>query len=134
MSDDANLLAAEAIAALKAKGLSVATAEATTGGLIGHLLTGVPGSSSVFVMGVAPYWNEVKVRLGVPEAVLREHGAASAEAAAHAHDVDGPEHRSNVFAQVKRAALVAAHGERAPAVDPPPPQPVAPGLTEAWFC
>ena len=81
MSDDANLLAAEAIAALKAKGLSVATAEATTGGLIGHLLTGVPGSSSVFVMGVAPYWNEVKVRLGVPEAVLREHGAVSAETA-----------------------------------------------------
>ncbi len=30
---------------------------------------------------MAPYWNKVKVRLGVPEAVLREHGAVSAEAA-----------------------------------------------------
>ncbi|MCH7485260.1 MAG: CinA family protein, partial [Chloroflexi bacterium] len=69
------------VAALKAKGLTVATAEATTGGLIGHQITGVPGSSSVFVIGVAPYWNEVKVRLGVPKAVLREHGAISAEAA-----------------------------------------------------
>ena len=81
MSESANPLAAEAIAALKAKGLTVATAEATTGGLIGHQLTGITGSSSVFMMGVAPYWNEVKVRLGVPEAVLREHGAVSAEAA-----------------------------------------------------
>jgi len=80
-SEAANPLPAEAIAALKAKGLTVATAEATTGGLIGHQLTAVPGSSSVFVIGVAPYWNEVKVRLGVPEAVLREHGAVSAEAA-----------------------------------------------------
>lgn len=80
-SENANLLAAEAVAALKAKGLTVATAEATTGGLIGHQLTAVPGSSFVFVIGVAPYWNDVKVRLGVPEAVLREHGAVSAEAA-----------------------------------------------------
>ncbi len=80
-SESANTLAAEAVAALKAKGLSVATAEATTGGLIGHKITAVPGSSAVFVIGVAPYWNEVKVRLGVPEAVLREHGAVSVEAA-----------------------------------------------------
>ncbi len=82
MSESANPSAAEAVAALKAKGLTVATAEATTGGLIGHQITAVPGSSSVFVIGVAPYWNEVKIRLGVPEAVLREHGAVSAEAAA----------------------------------------------------
>lgn len=79
--ESANPLAAEAVAALKAKGLTVATAEATTGGLIGHQLTSVPGSSSVFVVSVAPYWNEVKVRLGVPEAVLREHGTVSTEAA-----------------------------------------------------
>ena len=79
--ESANPLPAEAVAALKAKGLTVATAEATTGGLIGHQLTAVSGSSSVFVIGVAPYWHEVKVRLGVPEAVLREHGAVSAEAA-----------------------------------------------------
>jgi PncC family amidohydrolase len=73
--------AAEAVEALKAKGLTVATAEATTGGLIGNLLTSVPGSSAVFVVAVAPYWNDVKMRLGVPESVLKEHGAVSAEAA-----------------------------------------------------
>ncbi len=81
MSESANPSAAEAVAALKAKGLTVATAEATTGGLIGHQITAVPGSSSVFVIGVAPYWNDVKVRLGVPEAVLSEHGTVSAETA-----------------------------------------------------
>ncbi len=80
-SESANPLAAEAVAALKAKGLTVATAEATTGGLIGHQITAVPGSSAVFVISVAPYWNKVKVRMGVPEAVLREHGAVSTEAA-----------------------------------------------------
>ncbi len=80
-SENANPLAAEAVAALKAKGRTLATAEATTGGLIGHQITGVPGASSVFVIGVAPYSNEVKVRLGVPEAVLREHGAVSVAAA-----------------------------------------------------
>jgi nicotinamide-nucleotide amidase len=81
VSESANPSAAEAVAALKARGLTFATAEATTGGLIGHQITAVPGSSSVFVIGVAPYWNEVKVRLGVPESVLREHGAVSAETA-----------------------------------------------------
>ncbi len=80
-SESTNPLPAEAVAALKAKGLTVATAEATTGGLIGHQLTAIPGSSSVFVIGVAPYWNEVKMRLGVPQAVLHEHGAVSAEVA-----------------------------------------------------
>jgi nicotinamide mononucleotide (NMN) deamidase PncC len=47
-------LAAEAVAALAAKGLTLATAEATTGGLLGHLLTDIPGSSHVFRGGVAP--------------------------------------------------------------------------------
>ena len=81
VSESTNPSAAEAVAALKAKGLTLATAEATTGGLIGHQLTAIPGSSAVFVIGIAPYWNEMKVRLGVPEAVLREHGAVSAETA-----------------------------------------------------
>ena len=59
VSESANPSAAEAVAALKARGLTFATAEATTGGLIGHQITAVPGSSSVFVIGVAPYWNKV---------------------------------------------------------------------------
>jgi nicotinamide-nucleotide amidase len=76
-----NRLPADAVAALLSQGLTLATAEATTGGLIGHLITGVPGSSKVFRIGVAPYWNDVKIRLGVPESVLRDHGAVSREAA-----------------------------------------------------
>lgn len=76
-----NPLAAEAVAALKERGLTVATSEATCCGLIGEMLTSVPGSSAVFVGGVAPYSNRVKQKVGVPADVLREHGAVSAEAA-----------------------------------------------------
>lgn len=76
-----NRLAAEAVARLKERGLTVATAEATTGGLIGHLLTGVPGSSAVFRGGVAPYSNHLKRQIGVARAALEKHGAVSREAA-----------------------------------------------------
>lgn len=74
-------LAAEAVAALTERGVTVATAEATTGGLIGHLLTEIPGSSRVFRGGVAPYANSLKRRIGVPAEVLDEHGAVSRVAA-----------------------------------------------------
>jgi PncC family amidohydrolase len=74
-------LAAEAVAALKARGLTIATAEATTGGLIGHLLTEVPGSSAVFRAGVAPYSKAAKQRIGVPADVLADFGSVSREAA-----------------------------------------------------
>jgi PncC family amidohydrolase len=77
----ANPLAAEAIEALKERGLKVATAEATCCGLIGGLLTSVPGSSAVFLGGVAPYSNRLKQTIGVPKEVLEEHGAVSARAA-----------------------------------------------------
>jgi nicotinamide mononucleotide (NMN) deamidase PncC len=74
-------LAADAVGALAAKGLTLATAEATTGGLIGHLLTEIPGSSRVFRGGVAPYANALKQAIGVPASLLAEHGAVSREAA-----------------------------------------------------
>jgi PncC family amidohydrolase len=74
-------LAAEAVATLTERGLTVATAEATTGGLIGHLLTEIPGSSRVFRGGVAPYANSLKRQIGVPASVLEERGAVSREAA-----------------------------------------------------
>jgi nicotinamide-nucleotide amidase len=67
----------------RARGLTLATAESCTGGLVAARLTSVPGSSDVFVGGVVAYADEVKMReLGVPEELLREHGAVSAEAAA----------------------------------------------------
>lgn len=79
--DGLSRLAADVVAALKSRGLTVATAEATTGGLIGHLLTEVAGSSAVFRAGVAPYANHAKRQIGVPADVLDQHGAVSREAA-----------------------------------------------------
>jgi len=67
----------------RARGLTLTTAESSTGGLVAARLTSVPGSSDVFVGGIVSYANEVKVaELGVPEEVLREHGAVSPETAA----------------------------------------------------
>jgi len=58
----------------------VSTAESCTGGLIGTLLTDIPGSSKVYWGGVITYSNEAKVHLlGVPERVLLENGAVSRE-------------------------------------------------------
>lgn len=57
---------------------TVATAESCTGGMIGELLTSLPGSSSAFVGGAITYSNAEKVRqLGVQQATLDAHGAVS---------------------------------------------------------
>ena len=67
---------------LRARHLTVALAESCTGGLVGHRLTQVPGSSAYFDRGFVVYSNEAKQSLlGVPEAVLRQHGAVSAACA-----------------------------------------------------
>lgn len=69
---------------LRARGLTVATAESCTGGLVAAALTAVPGSSDVVVGGFVTYSNGMKIRmLGVPEAVLASVGAVS-EACARA--------------------------------------------------
>jgi PncC family amidohydrolase len=63
--------------------LTCAVAESCTGGMIGAAITAVAGSSAYFRGGVIAYGNEVKMRLlGVPEQVLAEHGAVSAETVA----------------------------------------------------
>ena len=63
-------------------GLTLATAESCTGGLVSARLTDVPGSSDVFLGGIVSYSNEAKMRqLGVSPEVLERHGAVSAEAA-----------------------------------------------------
>ena len=66
----------------RADGLTLATAESCTGGLVAARLTSVPGSSDVFLGGVVAYANEAKAdQLGVPAATLERHGAVSAETA-----------------------------------------------------
>ena len=67
----------------RAAGLTLGTAESCTGGLVSGRLTSVAGSSDVFRGGIVAYENGVKqALLGVPEALLEEHGAVSAEVAA----------------------------------------------------
>jgi PncC family amidohydrolase len=62
--------------------LKLATAESCTGGLVGHRLTNVPGSSDYFEGGIIAYSYEAKERLlGVYHNTLYEHGAVSAETA-----------------------------------------------------
>lgn len=69
-------------ALLKGKRLTLACAESCTGGLIGHRLTGVPGSSAYFQESAVVYSNAAKTRrLGVPKGLLDRHGAVSAAAA-----------------------------------------------------
>jgi nicotinamide-nucleotide amidase len=67
---------------LLARGARACVAESCTGGLVGQLLTAVPGSSRWFVGGVIAYANEVKRDLlHVREETLRAHGAVSAATA-----------------------------------------------------
>jgi nicotinamide-nucleotide amidase len=67
----------------RARGLTLATAESCTGGMVAARLTGIPGSSDVFVGSVVAYANSVKTsELGVTQEVLGRHGAVSAETAA----------------------------------------------------
>lgn len=62
---------------------TLATAESCTGGLIGHLITEVPGSSAYYLGGVVSYADAVKVaEVGVAKASLERFGAVSAEVVA----------------------------------------------------
>ena len=63
-------------------GLTLATAESCTGGLVAHRLTNIAGSSAWFRGGMVAYANEAKVRdLGVSESILQTDGAVSAAVA-----------------------------------------------------
>ena len=75
-------LAYELVTLAKKKGISLATAESCTGGLIGAAITSVPGSSNVFGYGFITYSNYAKKKLlSVREETLNAYGAVSAETA-----------------------------------------------------
>jgi len=66
--------------ALASRGLTIAAAESCTGGLIGHELTQIPGSSAYFRGAIVAYDNAVKAELlGVDERLIATHGAVSEE-------------------------------------------------------
>jgi nicotinamide-nucleotide amidase len=65
------------------RGLTLATAESCTGGMVAERLTSIPGSSAAFVGAVVAYADEVKAKqLGVSEEILERYGAVSSETAA----------------------------------------------------
>lgn len=77
-----NALARKIGEALKARGLTLATAESCTGGWAAMALTAIPGSSDWFERGYVTYSNAAKREdLGVAEETLRRHGAVSEEVA-----------------------------------------------------
>jgi nicotinamide-nucleotide amidase len=83
MFSDASLSrAADFIASCRTRGVTVATAESCTGGLLAALITAIPGSSDVFERGFVTYSNAAKIEcLGVSPRILEDFGAVSAEAA-----------------------------------------------------
>src|SRR4051794_29976677 len=83
MIPDTLLAEAEALlAACRAKGIRLATAESCTGGLIAATLTAIAGSSDVLDRGFVTYSNEAKhEQIGVPMPLIQAHGAVSEEVA-----------------------------------------------------
>jgi len=78
VSTDGRVLEAVVGDLLRARGWSVALAESCTGGLATSRLTDVPGSSDYVERSVVAYSNQAKVELlGVPAALIQEHGAVS---------------------------------------------------------
>jgi PncC family amidohydrolase len=67
---------------LTERGWRIALAETSTGGLIGYLLTTVPGSSAYFECSIVAYSNHAKeTSLGISADVLKRYGAVSLEVA-----------------------------------------------------
>lgn len=70
--------AEDLLARARINSVKIATAESCTGGLVAGLLTEIPGSSDVFDRGFVTYSNRAKEEmLGVPAAMIRQHGAVS---------------------------------------------------------
>ena len=78
--------------ALRQRGWMMATAESCTGGMIAAACTDLPGSSQWFERGFVSYSNAAKTELlGVPAALIAQHGAVS-EPVARAMAAGAAEH------------------------------------------
>jgi nicotinamide-nucleotide amidase len=83
---------------LRAHEHTLAVAESCTGGLLSNAFTDIPGASKVFKGGFICYDNDAKVQmLGIPECLIRQHGAVSAECAVAMADA-AAEHLSTEYA------------------------------------
>jgi competence/damage-inducible protein CinA-like protein len=81
-ADDERPVEELVLEAARDAGLTLATAESSTGGMVGARLTDIAGASDVYLGGVIAYSDEVKrAELDVPDDTLRAHGAVSAETA-----------------------------------------------------
>lgn len=77
---EASSLAENVISKCTELGLTVATAESTTGGLVGHLLVSIPGASKVFIGGITAYHGRPKINLlNIDRETLRDAGSVSQE-------------------------------------------------------
>jgi nicotinamide-nucleotide amidase len=75
-------LAREAVGLLIRRGETIASAESLTGGLVAAALTSVPGASAAFRGGIVAYATDLKAAvLGVPDDLLKQHGAVHPEVA-----------------------------------------------------
>ena len=78
---DDDTLAGAVGAMLRERSLTLATMESCTGGLLGSMVTDVPGSSAYYRGGLVAYSNEAKVAFGVDARIIEKHGAVSRETA-----------------------------------------------------
>lgn len=99
------------LAAARSRGGDLAVAESCTGGRVAARLTSVPGASDVFLGSLVVYSDDMKRRfLGVPEAVLRQHGAVSGQTARAM--VEGLRRRTGCRWGVAVTGIAGPHGSR----------------------
>ena len=148
------------LALAKARGVTIATAESCTGGLVGARLTSVPGSSDAYVGGVVAYSDGVKEgQLGVPREpagaprrclrrVGRGHGCGRARRAGRRSRRGRDRRRRAGRRDPREAGRARLHprrgGRRAPGHAPRPPRAIAKGsvpgpphgscITSVTFC
>jgi len=80
--EELHQLAGELGEILRARDWMLATAESCTGGWVGQLVTALPGCSLWYERGFITYANAAKIEmLGVPAAIIDEHGAVSEQTA-----------------------------------------------------
>ncbi len=116
MNPSLHELATTVVQRLTDAGLTVATAESCTGGMVAAALTDIPGASAVFRYGWVCYCNEAKERqLNVPSSLIEQYSAVSEPVVAAM--------AQNAMRQAGASMAVAVSGNAGPtaAADEPPP-------------